>query len=124
HAAGDEALVALARLLRGAVRKVDLVARVGGEEFVVVLPRTSLEAASHVAEKLRARVANTRFPGGESLPAGRLTVSVGVSVLGPDFDTDRMRARADEAMYEAKARGRDRVAVSGREAPLRSAGAP
>jgi diguanylate cyclase (GGDEF)-like protein len=126
HQAGDEALVTISELICASVRKVDLVARVGGEEFVVVLPRTGLAAANHVAEKLRVRVASARFPGGEALPDGRLTVSVGVSVLGHDLDTEALLADADQAMYAAKARGRNRVEVHepGHRAPLRSGGAP
>lgn len=111
HATGDAALKAVAGVLEHAVRKVDTVARVGGEEFVVLLPQTDLREAIQVAEKLRAAVEKQIMPGGESQPEGRLTISVGVAQLGSSEDAQRLLARADDAMYLAKQRGRNRVAV-------------
>jgi diguanylate cyclase (GGDEF)-like protein len=109
HATGDAALVEVARLMVGSVRKIDLVARLGGEEFVVVLPRTELSSALIVAEKLRAIIAAARIPGGASQPGGQLTVSIGVSAYGPSHDPEALLAEADRAMYRAKELGRNRV---------------
>jgi two-component system cell cycle response regulator len=117
HAAGDEVLRQVARRAQDSVRSVDLVARLGGEEFAVVMPETGLAAAEAVAERLRAAIAGPPFVlgrGGARLP---VTVSIGVAttVAGGD-DRDGLLARADTALYEAKAAGRNRVAAAG-EAP-------
>jgi diguanylate cyclase (GGDEF)-like protein len=93
------------------VRRIDLVTRLGGEEFVVVLPRTELSNALVVAEKLRALIASASIPGGASQPGGQLTVSIGVSAYGPDHDPEALLAEADRAMYRAKELGRNRVEV-------------
>jgi diguanylate cyclase (GGDEF)-like protein len=109
HPTGDAALRELSRVLLGGLRKVDTIARVGGEEFVAVLPKTSgLEAAS-VAEKLRAAVASTPIPGGQGQEGGHLSISVGVAQRRPGEPTSKTWSRADEALYAAKHAGRDRV---------------
>jgi diguanylate cyclase (GGDEF)-like protein len=123
HLAGDRILVGLARILQSSTRDVDLVARYGGEEFVVLMPETGLSPAREAAERLRIFVA--RYPIAlENLPEGTgplrdkrpnqvlITVSIGVAVLDartPDLET--LLARADTAMYVAKAQGRNRVEV-------------
>jgi diguanylate cyclase (GGDEF)-like protein len=113
HAAGDGVLSAFADLASSALRPEDLVGRLGGEEFAAVLPRTSLGDACQVAERLRARVAEEKF----ETPRGRLlevTVSVGLVYL-PDatgVSIETLLARADEALYRAKALGRNRVDVA------------
>ena len=104
HQKGDEVLIALSRMLESACRKDDYVFRWGGEEFVLLLPRTSLEAAMQVAETVRAAVAHIALPG---LP--RFTVSIGVARHNPDENIDALFKRVDDALYRAKNDGRNRV---------------
>jgi two-component system, cell cycle response regulator len=110
HAAGDDVLRQIAIRTMDSVRSVDLVARVGGEEFAVVMPDTGLAVATAVAERLRLAVAGEPFllsPNGERLP---VTVSIGATttIAGGDV-RDRLLKRADDALYEAKSAGRNRV---------------
>ncbi|KAA5606159.1 diguanylate cyclase [Roseospira marina] len=108
HAAGDAALVALARLCREAVRASDLVARLGGEEFVVLLPETTLLHAVETAERLRAAIA--RLCVEHQGDTFSVTASVGVAQwAAPDESLDDLLRRSDDAMYRAKAGGRNRV---------------
>jgi two-component system cell cycle response regulator len=110
HPAGDEVLRELAGRAMRQVRSVDLVGRLGGEEFVVVMPETSLSGAVVVAERLRVAVADEPFilqDNGGKLP---ITVSVGIAVTGKETDTlESLLKRADEALYAAKNAGRNRV---------------
>jgi diguanylate cyclase (GGDEF)-like protein len=113
HAEGDRVLLGLAELLAGTLRRADVAARTGGEEFVVILPGLGLERARQVAERLRMAVE-------DRLPAGgtRLTVSVGVAAdLEGAAPWDRLLGQADEALYRAKERGRNRVELSARDPP-------
>ena len=112
HPTGDASLRKLAGLMTRNLRRIDTIARIGGEEFVVLLPRTNLDEAEGVAEKLRSLVEGTEFPGGKGQPDGTLTVSVGVATLGPDETGADLLARADGALYEAKDRGRNCVAAT------------
>ena len=110
HLVGDEALREVARVLHSAVRNVDIVARYGGEEFAIVLPETSNEGAVAFAERVRERVAEHVFAN-ERLPSLRITVSVGVASV-PSADIESVEdffARSDEALYRAKAGGRNQV---------------
>jgi diguanylate cyclase (GGDEF)-like protein len=108
HATGDAVLRDVAYRLRKHLRAFDLAYRLGGEEFLVVLPGASARQAREVAEDLRAAVANTPVVG---LP---VTMSFGVSAAAPgSFDYDAVFAQADLAMYEAKDAGRDCVRVRG-----------
>ncbi|WP_102125427.1 GGDEF domain-containing protein [Deinococcus planocerae] len=108
HGAGDEVLVGAARRVRGALRGGDHFGRWGGEEFLVVLPGLDLEAGAAVAERLRLCLAARPFGA-----VGRVTASFGVAGVGPGDDLSRCTARADAALYRAKAAGRDRVACEG-----------
>ncbi len=105
------------RALRN-VRSVDLVGRLGGEEFVVVMPETSLGGATIVADRLRLAVADEPFvvqESGQKLP---VTVSVGLAITGQGDDTlEALLKRVDDALYAAKNGGRNRVVA----APLRPA---
>ena len=115
HEAGNLALARIGRILKASFRDTDTVARYGGEEFAVILPELEKGAdltsgARFVLERLRQRVRATRFPGEESQPAGTLTVSCGAASFPGDGETaEDLIVRADQAMYEAKRAGRDRV---------------
>ncbi|WP_338602149.1 diguanylate cyclase [Desulfoferula mesophila] len=122
HLAGDRALVRFAQALRRCVREMDLPCRYGGEEFAVLLPRSTMSEALVVAERLRAEVARLDFwPGDEDSERDgqrekvRLTVSVGVATLGPDESPQEAVGRADNALYAAKQAGRNLVAADLRE---------
>jgi diguanylate cyclase (GGDEF)-like protein/PAS domain S-box-containing protein len=115
HPAGDRVLCDLARVLRDSFRAVDTVARLGGEEFAVLLPSTGIDEAVASAERLRAAVA-ARLVAADGAEIA-YTVSAGVAVLtaeaGADtgaVNIDLLIKRADEALYQAKAAGRNRVA--------------
>ena len=116
HPTGDASLRKLAGLMTRNLRRIDTIARIGGEEFVVLLPRTNLEEAQGVAEKLRSMVARTEFPGGEGQPGGTLTVSVGAAVLRPEETGADLLARADTALYQAKDQGRNCVVAASQSA--------
>ena len=122
HLVGDEALRAIATILRGAIRSKDVIGRFGGEEFVIALPDTDLDDAMVTADRLRSAVAASPLA---AMCAGvldepdldpgtfRLTVSIGVAVYPSDGDTvDGLLLRADRAMYAAKAAGRDRIRLA------------
>jgi diguanylate cyclase (GGDEF)-like protein len=108
HAAGDAVLVKVLDACRDVLRGTDLVGRLGGEEFAVLLPQTSLEAAMDVGEKLRRAIGDLTV---ETLPdAFRITASFGVASLDLDTrDLTALLAHADVALYRAKSEGRNRV---------------
>ena len=109
HAVGDQVLHQIADVLRNAVRESDFVARIGGEEFLVLLPATGLNEARMVAEKIRLAVESTRSPTG-----GAITISIGVAIASPDDgDEDVCVVKADNMLYEAKRAGRNRVMCFG-----------
>jgi diguanylate cyclase (GGDEF)-like protein len=107
HAVGDAAQRAIAKILTSHVRQPDLVARFGGEEFVIVLVETEPEAALRVCEKLRAAIANHVWTAIH--PELALTVSIGVCADTSLPTHERMLAMADRNLYSAKAAGRNRV---------------
>jgi diguanylate cyclase (GGDEF)-like protein len=106
HAAGDAALTDVAYLLRKRLRAFDLAYRIGGEEFLILLPGADTRECAQIAEELRLAVASDTVGDGT-----RLTMSFGVSASGRGggFDYDRVFAAADEALYEAKSDGRNAV---------------
>lgn len=109
HAAGDEALRQVAQAVRGALRVGDVLARWGGEEFLCLLPHTTLEAGVGIAERIRHAVAALDLQyGGQAIA---LTLSAGVSAAasGGDDTLEQVLQRADFALYEAKQAGRNRV---------------
>jgi diguanylate cyclase (GGDEF)-like protein len=108
HAGGDAVLRHLGGLLAATFRQVDVVARVGGEEFAVLLPSCDMEGAFAVAERLRLLVAGGRVPFDGAHIA--CTISAGVTVCdGEKLGLETLMKRADQALYAAKAGGRDRV---------------
>jgi len=122
HPTGDASLRKLAGLMTRNLRRIDTIARTGGEEFVVLLPRTSLAEAAQVGEKLRSIVELTEFPGGAGQPGGALTISVGAASLRTGESGSDLLARADTALYEAKDQGRNRLVTANQSSvPARAA---
>lgn len=110
HEVGDQVLVAVAEELRRSVRSGDVVARVGGEEFALLLPGARVDDVVRRVEDLRARCSALEFA---NAPGLRITVSAGVAELDPDApDVAGLLGRADRSMYRAKESGRDRVVAS------------
>ena len=112
HDAGDEILRALAGRMRRAVRSVDLVCRLGGEEFVIVMPETALDVAGKVAERVRRAVEAEPFNVKEGQMAVPVTVSIGIADRGSDANPDFIYKSADKALYESKATGRNKVTLA------------
>ena len=110
HISGDEVLRQIAALMRRHIRNDDVAARIGGEEFAMLLPECDENAAYGFAERLRAAVAEVVFtPGGE---AQKITISIGIAALSPLRETrNRLMAAADAALYRAKSEGRNCVCI-------------
>ncbi|OHY81988.1 GGDEF domain-containing protein [Marinobacter sp. AC-23] len=108
HSAGDEALKQFAKLVQSVIRQTDVAARWGGEEFLLLLPDTSLIPALTLAERLRSEVARNHFSfHAQSLP---ITMSAGVCSIAQADSIDTMLKQADMQLYSAKAAGRNRIA--------------
>jgi diguanylate cyclase (GGDEF)-like protein len=110
HPMGDRVLVALAQLLAESVRGDDVLARMGGEEFAIVLPDMPQERAMEVCQRLAQRIREHRWPRGGP---DQVTVCIGVCATVDTYDPTVLIQRADEALYDAKRSGRDRVVVYG-----------
>lgn len=118
HKVGDTVLGQFAKACREALRESDIMGRMGGEEFAILFPETTLPDAVDVAERLRETVAATRIPLEHGLPI-QVTVSIGVaSFASGDANIDVFMNRADGALYEAKHGGRNRTAEAAVAAPL------
>lgn len=114
HVLGDKVIRAVAHVLRSNIKGRDVAARLGGEEFAVLLPQTSLTGAAAVAEQIRGTVAQGRIcrpDGNESI--GQVTLSVGVALARAGDTLEALLERADAAMYTAKRAGRNRVSLAG-----------
>jgi diguanylate cyclase (GGDEF)-like protein len=111
HKIGDHVLKKLAEVCRETLREVDIVGRVGGEEFAILLPETDRVEAIEVAERLRVAIADAKVPMENGLPI-QFTVSIGVSSLATkDDNLDVLLNQADKALYAAKETGRNKVCV-------------
>jgi diguanylate cyclase (GGDEF)-like protein len=111
HPAGDEVLRSVAAIVRQAIRGSDLVGRIGGEEFGVLMPKTTRAQAEMVSERLRLAVANTPF----ELPSGKVievTLSAGLAVRAKGEDSTHLLSRTDIALYMAKKDGRNLVRLA------------
>jgi diguanylate cyclase len=107
HAAGDRVLQGFAAIVRATMRETDVFGRYGGEEFMMLLPATSPEAARLALERVRTAIAQAAWP--EVDAALRISVSAGLSAYRIGELTEQALSRADAALYEAKRKGRDRV---------------
>jgi len=119
HLQGDGVLREVAHILQDNIREIDLAARFGGEEFIILMPKTNKEGARAAAEKLRRCVAGKDFPGaGQSQPEGRLTLSLGIAEFPDDGqEPEALLERADQALYQAKNMGRNRTVAWNSAAP-------
>jgi diguanylate cyclase (GGDEF)-like protein len=112
HPQGDTLLTTIAKIFNSAARRPgDIAARLGGEEFGVLLPGTGLEGALEVAEEIRSHVEASRIPTVDGKTITQVTISIGVAVREPSSDiaTEAFKAWADENLYKAKETGRNRV---------------
>jgi len=110
HAAGDEVLTAVASIMRRQVRRADILARIGGDEFFVALPNCPEEVVMRIAESIRLSIAEYGYEN-ESGETFRISASIGVSAYGEGDALQRVRADADAAMYSAKRSGKNRIVV-------------
>ena len=119
HLQGDRVLRDVAQILQDNIRGIDLAGRFGGEEFIILMPRTNKEGARAAAEKLRLCVTEREFMGAaESQPEGRLTLSLGIAEFPEDADSlESLQERADQALYQAKKDGRNRTVAWNSTAP-------
>lgn len=117
HLDGDRCLAIVARAIGGQVREGrDLAARLGGEEFVVLMPATDLDTATEIAERVHTAIGALREPHPGRPGGGFVSVSIGVAAIcapARDLDPAALLAAADEAMYAAKTGGRNRVVRAG-----------
>jgi diguanylate cyclase (GGDEF)-like protein len=110
HQTGDQVLRTFAAVIRSILRKTDFCGRYGGEEFLIVLTQTDLQAAKLFAERIRDCVENSFFP--DLGPDSRVTVSIGLAEHRTQEDIEKTISRADEFLYKAKKGGRNRVECS------------
>ena len=111
HQVGDRVLKELGLVFWAVLREADIVGRMGGEEFAVILPETELTQTVEVAERLRKAVERTAVPLEHGLPLS-VTVSIGIAPFaGAKTNVDTLLAHADKALYEAKREGRNRACI-------------
>jgi diguanylate cyclase (GGDEF)-like protein len=104
HQVGDQTLIQFAKILKDNIRKIDILGRWGGEEFMIICSETDFEGTTKLAQSLREIISKYDFP-----TIGNLSASFGVSIYDGDENIDKVIARADNALYKAKANGRNRV---------------
>ncbi|MGE0239656.1 MAG: PleD family two-component system response regulator [Parvibaculaceae bacterium] len=110
HAVGDRVLQELASRLKQSIRNIDMICRIGGEEFVIVLPNTNAEVAAKIADRMCRSISTKSFNVGARTGPLTITVSIGVAAVEGSSDTmETIMKRADEALYSAKRAGRNRV---------------
>jgi diguanylate cyclase (GGDEF)-like protein len=112
HPGGDVLLKQFTQVLQAALRKSDVFARIGGEEFCVISMDTTLDGTAQLAEKLRLAIETTDFPNGDKQPLGRVTCSLGVSAFPSlALDAEALVKSADEALYQVKTQSRNAVGI-------------
>ena len=109
HDSGDHILKTFSARIRNVLRASDLICRLGGEEFAVLMPDTCLDIAEKVAERVRAAIDSNLFTLAPGRPPISVTVSIGLAERGADLDPDTLMRRADTALYRSKGEGRNRV---------------
>ena len=114
HDIGDKVLITLANISNGLMRKQDLVGRVGGEEFLVILPGTTAEQAFNIAQRLVTTIESGGFE--DIYPNFKMTISAGVASYTNDKDFNMLLKRADQALYQAKSAGRNCAILSDQNA--------
>ena len=108
HQQGDLCLKSVAECLTASIRTdIDLLARYGGEEFIILLPDTPASKATVVAERIRARLQERALPHATSETSPHVTISIGIAQWHPHLSLPELCAQADQALYEAKRKGRD-----------------
>ncbi|MBC3872311.1 GGDEF domain-containing protein [Undibacterium flavidum] len=107
HAAGDEALIHVVRIVKQTLRSIDVIARYGGEEFLIVMPETSLEEAARAMTRVQRELTTHFFTANDQRLF--ITFSAGVALRAPHEEQESVVKRADKAMYEAKKSGKNRV---------------
>ncbi|MEZ4484111.1 MAG: diguanylate cyclase [Syntrophotaleaceae bacterium] len=114
HQEGDRVLACLGKIMLACVREKDVPCRYGGEEFAIILPGGQNSTAVEIYERINKELLANRF-GADSQKAGRITMSIGVAEHLPGEPAENLVRRADQALYEAKARGRNQIIIASRE---------
>lgn len=112
HLRGSETLKRVGALMRQSFRNSDILAKYGGDEFVILLPQTDKIGSFLAAERLRETIEREKFPGGEWQPKGKVTISIGIASYPEHGDTgERIIEKADQALYYSKEAGRNRTTI-------------
>ena len=112
HDAGDQILKSFAARVRRTIRASDMVCRLGGEEFAVVMPETAMSVGARIAERVRTVIESDLFTYAPDRPALRVTVSIGLASRGGTSGAESLMRRADAALYQSKEAGRNRVTAA------------
>lgn len=105
HNVGDDVLVEISQLIKSLLRESDYIFKIGGEEFIVLLPQTQIDKANLVSEKIRNSVENNL----NTIENKKITISIGVTQVKEDDTEDLIFKRVDEALYQSKNNGKNRV---------------